>query len=255
MTFALGVFRRRTAGTGAGVGPEFTGLVRGGRVRDVSALGTVNDLLADWDSALAALAELADHADDADHPADWADLADLDVRCPVAPRQILQCGANYRSHVVDIVMAERRADESMTGHNSDLPEHEVRAWAEAMMDERAATGSPYVFTGLPSALAGPYDEIVLPERGANHDWELELALVVGDGQVNVAEVGDEALGHGVPVLVLVLVVTWLRWRPSPVISPSSTSPSARNTPQWAPFPAGEPVSTRSPGPSSVTAVM
>src|SRR5580693_8312462 len=157
MTFALGVFRRRTpatpatpatAGTGAGVGPDFTGLVRGGRVRDVSALGTVNDLLADWDSALATLAELAQ--DDADPAADWADLADLDVRCPVAPRQILQCGANYRSHVVDIVMAERRADESMTGHNSDVPEHEVRAWAEAMMDERAATGSPYVFTGLPS---------------------------------------------------------------------------------------------------------
>ena len=58
--FALGVFRRRTAGTAAGVGPDFTGLVRGGRVRDVSALGTVNDLLADWDSALATLAELAE---------------------------------------------------------------------------------------------------------------------------------------------------------------------------------------------------
>jgi 2-keto-4-pentenoate hydratase/2-oxohepta-3-ene-1,7-dioic acid hydratase in catechol pathway len=194
--FALGVFRRRTAGTGAGVGPEFTGLVRGGRVRDVSALGTVNDLLADWDSALATLAELADHADhadDADYAADWADLADLDVRCPVAPRQILQCGANYRSHVVDIVMAERRADESMTGHNSDLPEHEVRAWVEAMMDDRAKTGSPYVFTGLPSGLAGPYDEIVLPERGANHDWELELAAVIGRPARNLTH--QNALEH------------------------------------------------------------
>jgi 2-keto-4-pentenoate hydratase/2-oxohepta-3-ene-1,7-dioic acid hydratase in catechol pathway len=181
--FALGVFRRRaatgvagTAGTaGTAVGPAFTGLVRGDRVRDVSALGTVNDLLADWEAALATLAELAEQADDAV----WHDLASLDVRCPVDPRQILQCGANYRSHVVDIVMAERRADESMTGHNNDVPEHEVRAWAEAMMDERAKTGSPYVFVGLPSALAGPYDQIVLPERGANHDWELELAAVIG----------------------------------------------------------------------------
>jgi 2-keto-4-pentenoate hydratase/2-oxohepta-3-ene-1,7-dioic acid hydratase in catechol pathway len=200
MTFALGVFRRRTpvtaetAGTAAGVGPDFTGLVRGGRVRDVSALGTVNDLLADWDSALATLAELAqEDAADADHAANWADVADLDVRCPVAPRQILQCGANYRSHVVDIVMAERRADESMTGHNSDVPEHEVRAWAEAMMDERAATGSPYVFAGLPSALAGPYDEIVLPERGANHDWELELAAVIGRPARNLTP--QNALEH------------------------------------------------------------
>ena len=184
--FALGVFRRRAATGSAGaagaagtagpaVGPAFTGLVRGDRVRDVSALGTVNDLLADWDAALVTLAELAEQADDAV----WHDLASLDVRCPVDPRQILQCGANYRSHVVDIVMAERRADESMTGHNNDVPEHEVRAWAEAMMDERAKTGSPYVFAGLPSALAGPYDQIVLPERGANHDWELELAAVIG----------------------------------------------------------------------------
>ena len=46
----------------------------------------------------------------------------------------------------------------MTGHNYDVPEAEVRAWAEAMMDERAAGGTPYVFAGLPSALAGPYDE-------------------------------------------------------------------------------------------------
>ena len=187
--FALGVFRRRAA-TGTAVGPAFTGLVRGDRVRDVSALGTVNDLLAAWDASLATLAELAAAAGS---DGDWADLADLNVRCPVAPRQILQCGANYRSHVVDIVMAERRADESATGHNSDVPEHEVRGWAEAMMDDRAKTGSPYVFTGLPSALAGPYDEIVLPERGSNHDWELELAAVIGRPARNLTR--ENALEH------------------------------------------------------------
>jgi 2-keto-4-pentenoate hydratase/2-oxohepta-3-ene-1,7-dioic acid hydratase in catechol pathway len=206
--FALGVFRRRAPGTAGtvgadpGAGQAFTGLVRGDRVRDVSALGTVNDLLADWDSSLALLAELAARDDTAASTAgsdstagtgDWFNLADLDVRCPVAPRQILQCGANYRSHVVDIVMAERRADESSTGHNSDVPEREVRAWAEAMMDERAKTGSPYVFTGLPSALAGPYDEIILPTRGENHDWELELAAVIGRPARNLTR--ENALDH------------------------------------------------------------
>jgi 2-keto-4-pentenoate hydratase/2-oxohepta-3-ene-1,7-dioic acid hydratase in catechol pathway len=178
--FALGVFRRPAAGPAeGGPGGVFTGLVRGDRVRDVSALGTVNELLADWDNSLGRLAELAaDDRGDIDARV-WFDLAALDVRCPVAPRQILQVGANYRKHVVDIVMAERRADQSVTGHNSDVPESEVRAWAEAMMDERARTGSPYVFTGLPSALTGPYDEIVLPRRGEHHDWELELAAVIG----------------------------------------------------------------------------
>ena len=170
--FALGVFG---AGPGGPAAPGFPGLVRGDRVLDVSGLGTVNTLLSDWDASFAHLAELAETA-----PArDWLALADLEVRCPVEPRQILQCGANYRKHVVDIVLAERRADLSTTGHNSDVPEHEARAWAEQMMDERARTGSPYVFSGLPSALTGPHDRIVLPSLGTKHDWELELALVIG----------------------------------------------------------------------------
>jgi 2-keto-4-pentenoate hydratase/2-oxohepta-3-ene-1,7-dioic acid hydratase in catechol pathway len=184
--YALGVFRRPAAGPG----DVFTGLVRGDRVRDVSALGTVSDLLADWETALGRLGELAETGDDT---SDWTALDGLDVRCPVAPAQILQCGANYRSHVVDIVMAERLADESMTGHNSDVPAGEVRAWAEAMMDERAATGSPYVFAGLPSALTGPCDEIVLPGRGTHHDWELELAAVMGRPARNLTRAN--ALDH------------------------------------------------------------
>lgn len=167
--YALGVFRRPQDPPGE----EFTGLVQGGRVRDVSGLGTINEILASWDDAQARLAELAAGG------GAWTDLAALDVRCPVRPRQVLQAGANYRKHVVDIVMAERRADLSMTGHNSQVPEAEVRAWAESMMDERARAGAPYVFASLPSALTGPYDEIVLPERGENHDWELELAAVIG----------------------------------------------------------------------------
>jgi len=145
--YALGVFRRQAAGPRPG--SEFTGLVRGDRVRDVSVLGMVNDLLADWEPAQRRLAELAEddgQGDNGDN-GDWTDLAALDVRCPVSPGQILQCGANYRKHVVGIVLAERATDESITGHNSDVPEEEVRLWAEAMMDDRAKTGSPYVFAG------------------------------------------------------------------------------------------------------------
>ncbi|HEX4791257.1 MAG TPA: fumarylacetoacetate hydrolase family protein [Actinospica sp.] len=198
--FALGVFARSgaaaastgasaaaSAGAGRGgrderYGRDFAGLVLGERVRDVSALGTVENLLADWDAGFAVLGAIVEGATGSVRARDadlWHDLADLDVRCPVRPGQILQCGANYRRHVVDIVMAERRADLSTTGHNSEIPEEEVRAWAVRMMDERARSGSPYVFSGLPSALTGPHDEIVLPERGTDHDWELELALVIG----------------------------------------------------------------------------
>jgi 2-keto-4-pentenoate hydratase/2-oxohepta-3-ene-1,7-dioic acid hydratase in catechol pathway len=193
--YALGVFRHLADTPGS----EFTGLVRGdlgrgdlrrsGRVRDISGFGTVNDLLKYWEDAQRRLDELAVAQD----TGDWTDLAELDVRCPVSPGQILQCGANYRKHVVDIVMAERRADLSLTGHNSDVPEAEVRRWAENMMDERARTGAPYVFAGLPSAITGPYDEIVLPDRGENHDWELELAAVIGKPARHLTR--ENALGH------------------------------------------------------------
>ena len=188
--YALGVFRHRTSPGEAGAGgAAFTGLVCGDRVRDVSDLGTVNELLRHWDDAQAALDKLAASG----NPRDWADLADLDVRCPVDPGQILQCGANYRKHVVDLVLAERRDSLSSTGHNSDVPEADVRAWAENMMDERARSGSPYVFAGLSGALAGPYDDIVLPDRGDKHDWELELAVVIGRPARHLTR--DDAFDH------------------------------------------------------------
>jgi 2-keto-4-pentenoate hydratase/2-oxohepta-3-ene-1,7-dioic acid hydratase in catechol pathway len=192
--YALGVFRRPQDQPG----DVFTGLVRGDRVRDISSLGTVNDLLSAWDRAQRTLAELAADETSGDELAGrgtgaWAELAALDVRCPVNPGQILQCGANYRTHVVDIVMAERRADLSVTGHNSDVPEEQVRVWAQDMMDERARTGQPYVFAGLSGALCGPYDDIVLPERGDDHDWELELAAVIGRPARNLTR--DNALDH------------------------------------------------------------
>jgi 2-keto-4-pentenoate hydratase/2-oxohepta-3-ene-1,7-dioic acid hydratase in catechol pathway len=178
-----------TGGSAPGGDTAFTGLLRDGRVRDLSGFGTLNDLLRSWDDAQRMLDELAAARD----AGDWTDLAELDVRCPVSPGQILQAGANYRKHVVDIVMAERRADLSLTGHNSDVTEAEVRQWAETMMDERAAAGTPYVFAGLPGALTGPHDDIVLPDRGENHDWELELAAVIGKPARNLTR--ENALDH------------------------------------------------------------
>lgn len=158
--FALGVFTTD--------GRRFVGLVVGDRVREL-AEPSVNDLFQDWAASFARLADLAAVGPDAG----WHPLAELGVLPPVEPRQILQSGANYRKHVVDIVVSERRADPADT-RSPD----EVRAWAEQMMDARAADGEPYVFIGLPGALCGAYDPIVLPRRGTDHDWELELAAVI-----------------------------------------------------------------------------
>jgi 2-keto-4-pentenoate hydratase/2-oxohepta-3-ene-1,7-dioic acid hydratase in catechol pathway len=50
-----------------------------------------------------------------------------------------------------------------------------------------------VFPGLPSALCGARDEIVLWGPGEQHDWELELAVVIGRAAHRLAP--GEALAH------------------------------------------------------------
>jgi 2-keto-4-pentenoate hydratase/2-oxohepta-3-ene-1,7-dioic acid hydratase in catechol pathway len=130
-----------------------------------SAPVTVAGLLADWPASRSLLTELARVASGF-----WLPLDELTVLPPVQPGQVLQSGANYKKHVVDLVMSEWRA-----GHE-DGTEAEARAFAENMMSTRR---TPYVFIGLPSAMTGPYDEVVLPAHGIEHDWELELAVVIG----------------------------------------------------------------------------
>ncbi|MFD9325506.1 fumarylacetoacetate hydrolase family protein [Streptomyces sp. NPDC060065] len=173
--FALGTF----AADGFGV---FPGLVVGRRVRSLSDLApSVRAVVEDWDVLFPRLELLAVEADDS-----WYDLADLRVLAPVEPGQILQSGANYRKHVVDLVAAEKESVHGAT------PE-EARADAEEMMDERIRSGVPYVFLGSPRAITGPYDDVVLPALGEQHDWELELALVIGKSGRNIP--AEEAMEY------------------------------------------------------------
>lgn len=155
----------------------FAGLVVGERVLDLRTVpedGLARDglrgtsgLLGDWRRQEPVLDRAARRADGT-----WHDLAGLQVLAPVDPRQVIQAGANYRKHVVEIAVAHTDLAAGRT------PE-QVRAETAAMMDERKAHGEPYLFLGLPSAVTGPYDEVVLPAGSAKHDWELELAAVIG----------------------------------------------------------------------------
>jgi 2-keto-4-pentenoate hydratase/2-oxohepta-3-ene-1,7-dioic acid hydratase in catechol pathway len=150
--FALGMFSDGRE--------EFAGLVAGGHVHQVAA--SIADLLHDWNRSMRRLSVLAAYAPSTANP-EWRPVSELRVLTPVRPRQILQSGANYRQHVVDLVVSE--------GDSS-------REAAEAMMDARAANGEPYLFAGLPSAITGPADDVVLPAEGHEHDWELEIAVVI-----------------------------------------------------------------------------
>ncbi|HEY0932549.1 MAG TPA: fumarylacetoacetate hydrolase family protein [Trebonia sp.] len=147
-------------------------LVSGDRVLDLSAVpgtagaGTVTELLERWAAVLPALDAAA-----ADPGAGWRPLAEASLHSPVEPRQVFQAGANYRRHVIDLAAAHHDGGD---GRSIE----QVRADAAAAMDGRLKQ-PPFVFTGLPSAICGPYDDVVLPRDGGQPDWELELAAVIG----------------------------------------------------------------------------
>lgn len=108
--------------------------------------------------------------------AQWAELrawegeADLpegrpfdqsELRSPVpAPAQLVAIGLNYRDHA---------AEAGFT-----VPE-----------------GLPPVFTKFTTSITGPYTTVRLPE--GNVDWEVELAVVIGDVAFEVTE--DQAWDH------------------------------------------------------------
>jgi 2-keto-4-pentenoate hydratase/2-oxohepta-3-ene-1,7-dioic acid hydratase in catechol pathway len=74
-----------------------------------------------------------------------------------------------------------------------MSREEAQALGAKLMDERVAIGEPYIFLGAASAVSGPYDDVVLPRRGEQHDWELELAAVIGIGGRQIPK--EQALSH------------------------------------------------------------
>jgi 2-keto-4-pentenoate hydratase/2-oxohepta-3-ene-1,7-dioic acid hydratase in catechol pathway len=148
---------------------------------------SVLDLLQDWDSALEALNNLRAAVAEAviqDHFHTFADV----IICPPVdlPRQVFCTGANYRKHVVDLTLDMGVGPEGLDAVG-------LRRWAENMMDERAATGEPYVFTKPVSAIAGAYDVLVLPPLDEKPDWELEVGVIIGRGGCNISRA--DAMSH------------------------------------------------------------
>lgn len=174
--FALGTFRESE-------GRPFPGLVLldADRVVDLrNALGqatTTRSLFEDWAGALGRLHELADAPSGATHAYD-----DLRPLFPVdTPSQVLCAGANYRNHLRQIVVTMAR------NQGDTRPEAELQAHAEEVVRRRSEVEDPYIFAAIPSALSGAADDVVLRGPGHEHDWELELAVVLGKGGTDIPE--------------------------------------------------------------------
>jgi len=174
MTFGLATLR--VGGAALIVDGRAIALADHGEPRDALAL------LDDWDAVFPKLAEIAARA--------APGIANPDLAAPYMPRQIFCTGANYRKHVIGLIMG----DPSMRGADDDAAtDEERRAKAEKMMDERAKASLPYCFIKLPSCVVGPADEVILPNNVVKPDWELELGVVIGKRTHHVSP--EQAMAH------------------------------------------------------------
>ena len=193
--FALGTFS--AAGS-----PTFPGLVIDGKVIALRALASLGpgaaglsraqsllEVLESWEANQAALRQAAALLHSSEVPAALAELMAplerLRVHAPLRPRQIFCAAANYRKHVIELLV-----DQPMPGMQGKSAE-ERHAHAVKMMEERVASGEPFVFSKAASAVTGPYDPIPIPPSTKRADWELELAAVIGRPARYVK--GEEAL--------------------------------------------------------------
>lgn len=174
--FALGTFRRAV-----GAGTPFSAVVLGDCAIALTGIAafpgvagrTVGALLDAWDEALPELRSVA---------ASNGQRLPLETLIPVAPwvpRQIICTGANYRKHVIELMV-----DQKIDSGESDRSDEDRRIRAAKMMDDRIANGEPYAFAKLPSAVTGPRDPILLGDS-RDVDWELELGVVIGRRARNV----------------------------------------------------------------------
>jgi 2,4-diketo-3-deoxy-L-fuconate hydrolase len=154
-----------------GAEDPFPGLVVADRVTDLrghfGARATVLELLQAWDETLEQLDQLATR-----RPGDL-ELSELQVLPPIHPAGAFLCAAvNYRMHIIEM----RTANAVANGLDGET----AKADATHDMDERAAHGIPFMFVGWPGAVIGAHDDVIIPaDTGVKHDWELELAVVIG----------------------------------------------------------------------------
>lgn len=167
----------------------YPGIVVAGRTYDTRTVlphASTSALLRDWESVLPSLQDLANTV-----TGDGRPVEELRVLAPVQqPGQIFAAGANYREHIIQITLAHRIGTPGAS-------EAELREQAARETDERAAHGDPYVWVGVPSSISGPYDDVILPSVGENHDWELELGVIIGrrTRDVGVEEALDAVAGY------------------------------------------------------------
>ena len=168
----------------AGARP-FAGLLVEDRVLSLRALHsfarvstrceTLLEVLEEWDLNFKTLQKVATAISGGDLSPYTTPIQHLHVHAPIPePRTVYCSGANYKKHVVDLIIAHQDQPET---HSMAL--EQKRAWGMRLTDERAACGTPFIFLKPQSSVTGPFDPIIVPHDAQKPDWELELGVVIG----------------------------------------------------------------------------
>ncbi len=143
-----------------------------------TALESLASLLEDWPRAFPLLREVVRALPEDERSAaarNRIPVTELCVHAPLPKPGTVYCsGANYKKHVAQLIVAHRN-DERTGGMSRD----ERLAWAMALMDRRAESGTPFIFVKPQSSVTGPYDVIAVQDVREKPDWELELAVIIG----------------------------------------------------------------------------
>jgi 2-keto-4-pentenoate hydratase/2-oxohepta-3-ene-1,7-dioic acid hydratase in catechol pathway len=98
------------------------------------------------------------------------DLSEIQLAAPIPrPRKNLMClGWNYADHAKETAL--------IRGQETKAPEY------------------PVFFTKAPTTVNSPYGNIIIdPQVSVEIDWEVELAVIIGNGGKNISE--EDALSH------------------------------------------------------------
>ena len=142
----------------------------------LSATGSIDGLLQDWDANFAVLQEIVAFLEKEGRKPDAAKLATLRALPPVTrPGKMFYAAQNFQEHVDEMLRA------GMTP-----------ATGPKFTGEKSTT-VPYLFLKAPSCLAGADDEIEMPRGMKKIDWEAEIALAIGKKGKHIK--AERALEH------------------------------------------------------------
>ncbi|WP_417564774.1 fumarylacetoacetate hydrolase family protein [Microbacterium sp.] len=115
---------------------------------------------------------------------------------PVERPQLFCAGSNYRQHAAE--MYTHNQGEYQKARRPGESDEAFFQRNLAFVQDKRATGMPFIWLSSHGGLVGPHDDIQIPAVGSDHDWEAELTVVIAGGSpryMTPDEAGEYIAGY------------------------------------------------------------